>query len=116
MAVLWTSPVAGSGWLGMWQVTNRFSGDKQATQAGMGELEGRAVTGGHASCVCHPPWQPGQGGLGPVSLPPRQVVPWGKVYYWLRARVEACQVPAVKGRQEGQSGLQERAEAASQLG
>lgn len=78
VAALWTSPVAGSGWLGMWQVTNRFSGDKQARQAGMGELEGQAVTGGHACCVCHPPgslgrevwvlflclpgrWSPGEG-------------------------------------------------------
>lgn len=59
--------------------------------------------------------QPGQGGLGPVSLPPRQVVPWGRFIIGLGARVEACQVPAVKGKQRRLSGLLERSEAASQL-
>lgn len=35
VARLGASPVAGSGWLGKWQVTNRLSGDQQARQAGV---------------------------------------------------------------------------------
>lgn len=40
VAGLGASPAAGSGWLGEWQVTNGFSGDQQARQAGEGSWRG----------------------------------------------------------------------------
>jgi hypothetical protein len=42
VAALGPSPVAGSGWLVEWQVTNRLSGDRQSRQAGgSGSSRGR---------------------------------------------------------------------------
>lgn len=41
VARLGASPVAGSGWLGKWQVTNGLPGDQQARQVGVGSSMGR---------------------------------------------------------------------------
>lgn len=46
-------------------------------------------------------WQPEQGGLGPLSLPPRQVVPWGGLIIGLGARVETYEAPAARAGQYG---------------
>lgn len=102
MAALRTSPVAGSGWLGMWQVTNRFSGDKQARQAGTGNWRGRLSQEGTPAvfAILLAAWA---GRPGSCFFASQAGGPLGKVYYWSRARVEACQVPAVKGRQDRQS-------------
>lgn len=54
VAGLRASPIAGSGWLGEWQVTNRLSGDRRPGGP-CRELEGRAVAGGYVCFVCHPP-------------------------------------------------------------
>lgn len=94
--------MAGSGWLGMWQVTNRFSGDKQARQAGTGNWRGRLSQEGTPAvfAILLAAWA---GRPGSCFFASQAGGPLGKVYYWSRARVEACQVPAVKGRQDRQS-------------
>lgn len=105
--------MAGSGWLGKWQVTNRFSGDRQARQAGMGNWRNRLSQEGMPVVFVIPlaAWagRPGS----PVLCLPGRWSPRGRFIIGLGARVEACQVPAVKGKQGRPSGLRERSEAAS---
>lgn len=83
VAGLGASPVAGSGWLGKWQVTNRLSGDQQARQVGVESSNGRAVTGGQVCCVCYPPGSLGREAWGPfLCLPGRWSLGEGLLLVW----------------------------------
>lgn len=73
--------MAGSGWLGKWQVTNRFSGDRQARQAGMGNWRDRLSQEDMPVVFVILPaaWAGRPGSRFSAS---QAGGPLGKVYYW----------------------------------